>query len=101
MSSKTPWTPGPWRLNAGNEIVVMDVGREIARARCGGLSGIKLDEAEANARLIAAAPEMAEAIHDWVAYLSDESDDLGDADFEQEIMVRFRALLSRIEGETK
>lgn len=55
-------TPGPWRLNAGNEIEIMDTSRAVARAVCGGLSGIRLREAEANARIIAAAPDLLEAL---------------------------------------
>jgi hypothetical protein len=52
-----------WRLNAGNETEVMDArGRNVARAHCGGSYGVKLDEAEAHARLIAAAPDMLAAL---------------------------------------
>ena len=52
-----------WRLNAGNETEVMDArGRNVARAHCGGPYGVKLDEAEAHARLIAAAPDMLAAL---------------------------------------
>lgn len=35
----------------------MGQNRPVARAQCGGTSGIKLAEAEANARIISAAPE--------------------------------------------
>jgi hypothetical protein len=52
-----------WRLNAGDETSVMDSrNRKILRAECGGASGIKLAEAEANARLIAAAPDLLAAL---------------------------------------
>jgi hypothetical protein len=42
---------------------VMDArGRNVARAHCGGTYGVNLDEAEAHARLIAAAPDMLAAL---------------------------------------
>jgi hypothetical protein len=52
-----------WRLNAGNETEVMDArGRNVARAHCGGSYGVNWREAEAHARLIAAAPDMLAAL---------------------------------------
>jgi len=64
-------TPGPWRLNAGNETEIMSARRNVARAHCGAMTGIRVDEAEANARLIAAAPDLlaaCEALLQSVAY---------------------------------
>lgn len=61
-----------WRLNAGNETEVMDArGRNVARAHCGGTYGVKLDEAEAHARLIAAAPDMLAALVTMDALFAD------------------------------
>ncbi len=54
----TKHTPGPWRVNAGNETEIMAARFNVARAHCGGAYGIKLPEAESNARLIAAAPDL-------------------------------------------
>ena len=55
----TQHTDGPWRLNAGDETVIMSSnGYAVARANCGGTTGIRMPEAEANARLIAAAPDL-------------------------------------------
>ena len=60
-----------WRLNAGNETEVMDArGRNVARAHCGGSYGVKLDEAEAHARLIAAAPDLLAALEDALPWLT-------------------------------
>jgi hypothetical protein len=55
-------TPGPWRLNAGDETRIMAVSKTVADAKCGGMTGIRLREAEANARMIAAAPDMMAAL---------------------------------------
>jgi hypothetical protein len=64
-----------WRLNAGNETEVMDArGRNVARAHCGGSYGVKLDEAEAHARLIAAAPDLLAALEDMLNLTLDEDD---------------------------
>lgn len=63
-------TIGPWRLNAGTETVIMGGSQyAIARAECGGMTGIKLPEAEANARLIAASPELLELAYQYVSDL--------------------------------
>jgi len=68
-----------WRLNAGNETEVMDArGRNVARAHCGGSYGVKLEEAEAHARLIAAAPDMLAVLEWWQAQMRDDDcDDMG------------------------
>lgn len=57
----TAYTSGEWRLNAGNETEIMAGKRNVARAHCGGMNGIGLIEAEANARLIVAAPDLLNA----------------------------------------
>ena len=71
-------TPGPWRLNAGDSIKVMNPrGLCVAFAACGGMTGVKLDEAEANARLIAAAPDLlavAETLANWIIELAASGD---------------------------
>jgi hypothetical protein len=57
------YTPGPWRLSAGDETAIFTgCGKRISAAYSGGLSGIGIGEAEANARLIAAAPDMIAAL---------------------------------------
>ncbi len=50
-------TPGEWYLNAGNETEVQAGTKQVARAHCGGMTGVRLIEAEANARLITTAPD--------------------------------------------
>ena len=52
MSAPQPGTPLPWNLNPGDEIKIMAVHLQIARTDCGGLSGIRFSDAEANAAYI-------------------------------------------------
>lgn len=64
--NKTPWTPGPWILTPcgdilGNRNTRTDNG--LVAAMC---SDRKDAEGAANARLIAAAPEMAEVLEQFV-----------------------------------
>lgn len=62
-SCATQHTPGPWRVSVGDETQVFAAANQnITSANCGGLSGIRVAEAEANARLIAAAPELLAAL---------------------------------------
>ena len=56
------YTPGPW--NIGHSTVVLMVSR--------GVIGISHDEEFANARLIAAAPDLLEALKDCVAVMDRE-----------------------------
>jgi hypothetical protein len=79
MSTETKWTPGPWVVDGGSPSLIWAEGRE--RRRLGGLlvQGLlvadlaprtvnnvpPIDERRANARLIAAAPKMYEAL--WAA----------------------------------
>ena len=60
----TTYTTGPWRLSSGDETEIFSGARPVARAHCGGLTSVKLPEAEANARLIAAAPELLAVLQD-------------------------------------
>jgi hypothetical protein len=90
-----------WRLNAGNETEVMDArGRNVARAHCGGSYGVKLDEAEAHARLIAAAPDLLEAL--WQIVTDAEIDcDTEEAALAAlaDIRVTARAAIAKAKGE--
>jgi hypothetical protein len=59
---------GPWRLSAGDETAVFSANNQnIFNARCGGTGSPRLNEAEANARLCAAAPDLLEASTDALA----------------------------------
>ncbi|MCY4318329.1 MAG: hypothetical protein OXE76_03895 [Alphaproteobacteria bacterium] len=59
---RTPkFTPGPWRVSLSDECAVVDRdGCDIAD--CGALYESEPEQCEANARLIAASPDMLEAL---------------------------------------
>ena len=61
----TTYTTGPWRLSSGDETEILSGARPVARAHCGGLTSVKLPEAEANARLISAAPDLLALAYDF------------------------------------
>jgi len=69
----TQHTPGPWRLSSGDETEIFSGAKPVARAHCGGLTSVKLPEAEANARLIAAAPELLAALEEMYALYADHA----------------------------
>lgn len=63
-------TPGPWTMNKYDELVAPD-GRRIVVWGSGIAFGQRSDETEANARLIAAAPELLEMLKDVLRVVSD------------------------------
>lgn len=63
MKSKPKFTPGPWKYDAGSGYVETLEGNLVANPRSGGhLPGQFEANTRANAALIAAAPEMFEAL---------------------------------------
>jgi hypothetical protein len=89
-----------WRLNAGNETEVMDArGRNVARAHCGGSYGVKLDEAEAHARLIAAAPDMFAALVTALEMLVDSWGDEQIAAGDDQVANVLKAAIAKAKGE--
>jgi len=96
--NKTPWTPGPWILTPcgdilGNRNTRTDNG--LVAAMC---SDRKDAEGAANARLIAAAPEMAEVLADLRRLCSDIPAVERNPRF-AEMNQRVLQLLSRIRGD--
>ena len=97
-------TPGAWRLTAGNATEVMAGLTPVARARCGGMTGIRLAEAEANARLIAAAPDLLAALIRASGILADfshacsVSETEGDEDPDVQALEIVRAAITRATG---
>lgn len=98
--SKTLWTPGPWILSPcgdilGNRNTWTDNG--LVAAMC---SDRKDAEGAANARLIEAAPEMAEALAYCVAVLAGFRNEGCTSEVVCSAHDEARALLARIRGET-
>lgn len=95
-------TPGTWSdyyaklAPVGSVAVWSDQGGMVRRvALCGTHEGIDLDEAEANARLIAAAPDLLEALKELVAYATDGLGSLSD---DWNVVKDARAAIAKAEG---
>lgn len=104
---KTEHTPGPWsattqhthRTPAGVELVCIAVmpagdyrGPVADLQSCDHIQGITMAECEANARLIAAAPDMFDALRDALASLEIS----GQSDY---VTGRVRAAIAKARGE--
>lgn len=101
--SKTPWTPGPWIIGqpAKHPTSVqkeMENGWLATVANCESLT---LEDAEclANARLIAAAPELVEALEALAIHTEDMHIICNRPAEDSESLTKARALLARIRGE--
>jgi hypothetical protein len=89
-----------WRLNAGNETEVMDArGRNVARAHCGGSYGVNWREAEAHARLIAAAPDMLAALVTALEMLVDSWGEEQIAAGDDQVANVLKAAIAKAKGE--
>jgi len=93
----TQHTPGPWRLSSGDETEIFSGAKPVARAHCGGLTSVKLPEAEANARLIAAAPELLAALVEMVVLYADH-EQYDDEGYETAGINAARAAIARAQG---
>lgn len=100
--SEVKHTPGPWEVSKGfhkNRIADSD------DAAIGYALGSN-DEAEANARLIAAAPEMLEALYEAEEYFDNRADaDNDETGFvpntEMKLLVSIRAAIAKATGAAK
>lgn len=96
----TGWTPGPWEVHShgSNSEYIADItGRDSKRSRfiravAAVLRYAGQSEGEANARLMAAAPDMAELLTKVLKSLDDE----GSVDVTE--ISAIRALLAKIKG---
>ena len=83
-------TPGPWRVgDAGNTIFGPPNGNPSPQT----IAHLSVIDHAANARLIAAAPEMLEALRDALECLLDD-----DEGYMRPIITRLRSVIARAEG---
>lgn len=70
-------TPGPWTVEtyaAGNFVIHYDEDNRICFMATPGEKGSDLEQIEANARLIAAAPALLDAMYTAATYINDQLD---------------------------
>ena len=93
--SETKHTPGPWKTSYTNlSVVIAENGAVVARAsKLNGLVNL-----QANARLIAAAPELLEALRPFAE--TDLTTELVSDTFGFDVL-RARAAIAKATGETK
>ena len=92
-------TPGPWRIVRIDGELVGSIFRGKTRICAGIIDDIKLhSEAEANAHLIAAAPEMLEAL-EWLMEEFDRRELGGEAVFCGPDMSQVRTVIRKARGE--
>lgn len=93
--SAPQFTPGPWSVEENID------GWEINDNLDGGVAVTVFNDSEteqANAHLIAAAPELYEAITTWLA---DFNDDRRDLQLEQDHAARFRLAIAKADGDSR
>lgn len=100
---KSKHTPGPWEYaeNSANNFDVFGAGDTVEVAVVWGLDDPLKAEREANARLIAAAPELLEALEDSLDLFGvflDHSDK-GNTDMHRALGVKIRAAIAKAKGE--
>lgn len=100
------FTPGPWKAVPFNKNYRASIQAPHAKCNIGELGGFGTDPetTQANARLIAAAPEIYDAlkkIEEWAYRIGSTNDSKDDLELSRVIMMQARLLLSRIEGGDK
>jgi len=91
-------TPGPWRVAVGNRLEIRGPKDEIGWPVPVAYNvGLHTDEvAQANARLIAAAPQLLQALHDLVVWVEHLPGGRGSWEY-----VNARATITKLKGENK
>ena len=84
-------TPGPWNYDRSGYSLYVNSGRELVTALS--MDGKRLETSEANARLIAAAPDLLNALMDFVSYFGHDNDNGLD-----EMLTNARAAIAKATG---
>ena len=91
-------TPGPWKVKInGIDIIAVGDTEETSPLARVNLAWSDIDTAKANARLIAAAPELLKACRVAIETFDDDAPGAGDT--EKGALRRLRAAVSRAEGQ--
>lgn len=111
MKTKTAThTPGPWEISCDGYGIIADNQKQITRIKytnpvtSPSVGHITLQEAKANARLIAAAPELLSALKDLVAIQDVKEHDSGEEqlsnphDSESCVLCTAREVIAKAEG---
>jgi len=100
MTDQPKWTPGPWRYDRTNGSPTTGE-HMIAGAKPGYLAEVRdcgSGDVRANARLIAAAPDMAEALEKALNFITNTESEMGET---LPCGDAARAALAKARGETK
>lgn len=92
------YTPAPWRLDGTATTDSLDVISSRARVALLDCEAMTPEMVEANARLIAAAPELARLLSRLAGFAAHHASDSAMAAGGRDLVAEARALLARIEG---
>ena len=93
------FTPGPWKRSDSSACIVDSESGEICQVDL--YHEFERDVREANARLIAAAPELLEACKQLVAFIEEiPEDDVPVTNDEDEMMIKVHNAITKARGES-
>ena len=100
--SESKHTPGPWMATMANMITTANAHMELATVWANpSRVHVPEEEAEANARLMAAAPDLLGSIVSLVDILDDYINARGDIDLDSLTLQPARAAIAKAKGETQ
>lgn len=91
MTQPTKHTPGPWKVDGDTYITA----HSLIIAHCKQNGSLKLEDAQANARLMAAAPDLLEAAERACIKLKELADDYPDDNYWNECIESLNAAIAK------